>query len=101
MRLAILLTALTLPAHASTEAAWDEMRERLAQGCEALLPEGGGAVIDVNPFGSESYGLALVMLTDSQGATERMAMHHGQGQRRAGADRALCRPALSPRVAGA
>lgn len=49
------------------------MRERLAQGCEALLPEGARAVIDVNPFGSESYGLALVTLTDSQGATERMA----------------------------
>lgn len=73
MRLAILLIALTLPAHAATEAAWDEMRERLAQGCEALLPEGARAVIEVNPFGSERYALALVALTDANGATERMA----------------------------
>lgn len=73
MRLAILLTALTLPAHASTEAAWDEMRERLAQGCEALLPEGARAVIGVSPFGLASHALALVTLTGPQGATKRMA----------------------------
>ncbi|MGP9805338.1 hypothetical protein [Paracoccus sp. NSM] len=73
MRLAVLLTALALPAHASTEAAWDEMRDRLAQGCEALLPAAAEAVIEVNPFGSETYGVAVVTLTDPQGATERMA----------------------------
>ena len=73
MRFAILLTALTLPAHASSDAAWDEMRERLALGCEALLPESAEAAIDVNPFGSERYGLALAIVTYADGTTERLA----------------------------
>ncbi|MBW7055689.1 hypothetical protein KY389_03140 [Paracoccus bogoriensis] len=73
MRLALILTILALPALASSPSAWDEMRDRLAAGCEALLPEGAEAGIEVNPFGSESYALALVTLTDPHGATERMA----------------------------
>lgn len=47
-------------AFASTEEAWQEFRARTEAACRALLPEGSEAEISVDPFGSESYGIALV-----------------------------------------
>lgn len=56
----ILIVAGMGPASASTEEAWQEFRARTAAACLALLPEGAEAEIAVDPFGSESYGIALV-----------------------------------------
>jgi hypothetical protein len=51
----------TLPALASSPDAWDAFRQEVAAACiaaAARLIENAAA--DVDPFGSESYGLALV-----------------------------------------
>lgn len=45
---------------ASTEEAWQEFRAATAEACLALLPEGTVARIEVNPFGTESAGIALL-----------------------------------------
>lgn len=63
---AAILLALSLPAVAlaSSDEAWEEFRAEVDTACRALIPdEGGEAVIEVNPFGSESYGAALIINT--------------------------------------
>ncbi|WP_232816561.1 hypothetical protein [Paracoccus zhejiangensis] len=68
---AIALATLTLPGItlASSDEAWEEFRAEVETACTALIPdEGGEAVIEVNPFGSESYGAALIINTLPDGA---------------------------------
>jgi hypothetical protein len=51
----------TLPALASSPDAWDAFRQEVAAACiAAAAPLIENAAADVDPFGSESYGLALV-----------------------------------------
>jgi len=51
----------TLPAFASSPGAWDAFRQEVAAACiAAAAPLIENAEADVDPFGSESYGLALV-----------------------------------------
>jgi hypothetical protein len=69
--LALLAVLLAAPAHASTEEAWAEMRADIAAKCRALLPREATAAIEVNPFGSESYGAAVVTRQEGDGV-ERM-----------------------------
>lgn len=75
MRLCTILIAglaTTMPAlaTASSDDAWEEFRTEVGDACTALAdaPEGAEVTVDVNPFGSESYGAAIV--TVSQGAGE-------------------------------
>ena len=76
MRLAALLALLATPALADSEAAWDEFRAEVEAACRAAvegLGQAGGAVaVEVNPFGSEHYGVALVTLASAAG-TDRLA----------------------------
>lgn len=71
------LLALTLPglaatgAAASTDEAWAEFRTAVAAACTALVTEPGALTVEINPFGSESYGAALVTLATPAG-TDRM-----------------------------
>lgn len=51
-------------AFASTEEAWQEFRDRTEAACLGLLPEGAAADISVDPFGSESYGIALLHVSE-------------------------------------
>lgn len=72
--LATILTSLALGlpmgAHASSEEAWDQLRKDLAESCtelaQAAMPE---AKVDLrlNEYGSDSYAVALVTSTASQG----------------------------------
>lgn len=73
MRLSILCLFLTAnPALASSDAAWEEFRARVETACAALLPdEGGETAIEVNPFGSESYGAALLITSHADGSADR------------------------------
>ena len=76
MRLA-LLSALLLAgaAQADSPNSWDAFRAEMEATCRALATAQAGAgeaAVEVNPFGSESYGVALVTLTTAQG-TDRMA----------------------------
>jgi hypothetical protein len=51
----------TLPAFASSPDAWDAFRQEVAAAyIAAAAPLIENAAADVDPFGSESYGLALV-----------------------------------------
>ena len=74
--LPLTLIALTAsPALASSEDAWQEFRADVEAACTELaaatVPEGGETVIEVNPFGSESYGVALIVQTTSDEFADR------------------------------
>ena len=60
--------------HASSDEAWEEFRKQVRESCAELAgtPEGAELAIEVNPFGSESYGLAQVTLTYAENQQDRM-----------------------------
>jgi hypothetical protein len=60
MRALACLLCLSTPAFASSEDAWTEFRENVRTACLALVQEQGTVTIEVNPFGTESYGVALL-----------------------------------------
>lgn len=77
MRLPILMLALAaLPisapsAFASTDEAWAEFRVEVEKACTALAPAEGETAIEINPFGSEHYGAALLITTVQDGSADR------------------------------
>lgn len=72
MRLPLMLLALTAtPALASSDAAWEEFRAEVEKACTALAPTEGETAIEINPFGSESYGAALLITTLPDGGADR------------------------------
>lgn len=64
--------ALATPGLADSEASWEAFRGEVEAACRALVQDPGEVAVEVNPFGSESYGVALVTLTAEYG-TDRMA----------------------------
>lgn len=64
MRVALpLLLTLALPAHADSPDAWEAFRAGVRAACAAALADAGwpeADAIEVNPFGSQSYGVALI-----------------------------------------
>jgi hypothetical protein len=68
---ALVLSILAGPALASSGDAWDQFRADLGAACLALVQGQGTATVEVNPFGSDSYGVAVVTLTSGAG-TDRM-----------------------------
>lgn len=66
-----LMPALAGAAHASSDDAWIAFRAEVASACMALVSGPGTVTIEVNPFGSERFGAALVSLT-SEAGTDRM-----------------------------
>jgi hypothetical protein len=71
MRLALCLALIASPALASSPDAWEEFRQTVQKACAALVQDQGTVTVEVNPFGSESYGAALVSVATDQ-ATEQM-----------------------------
>lgn len=72
----ITLALLAAPAaQASTEEAWVEFRADVEAACLALVPltETQEATVEVNPFGSESFGVALISRTTEGAPPERFA----------------------------
>jgi hypothetical protein len=69
--LATLCTAGT-PALASSDDAWEQFRADVQAACLAMLEEPGTIEIEVNPFGSQSYGAAIVTVTSDGMGTDRM-----------------------------
>tara|TARA_R110002020_G_scaffold56074_7_gene155291 strand:+ start:955 stop:1230 length:276 start_codon:yes stop_codon:yes gene_type:complete len=65
------LVALATPATASSGDAWETFRQDVATACTALLQEEGDVAVEVNPFGSDRFGAAIVTLTTASG-TDRM-----------------------------
>jgi hypothetical protein len=66
----ILLSATPL-VFASSSDKWEALRLDIETACRALVADPGAVAIEVNPFGSDSYGVALVTLTGEAG-TDRM-----------------------------
>ena len=60
MRFTLCLLILATPAFATGEAEWDLFRAEVAAACLALPDAPQNAAVTVSPFGSESYGAALV-----------------------------------------
>ena len=56
---------------ASSPEEWDRFRQDVNAACSELLPQGPETVIEVNPFGSESYGAALIVQTEDQDFAQR------------------------------
>ncbi|MEW6257175.1 MAG: hypothetical protein AB1592_14575 [Pseudomonadota bacterium] len=81
-RLAMTLSGLLLvaaaaatPAGASAPEAWDALRASVSAAClKAAAPLLPGAKAQVDPFGSESYGLALLTGTPKGGKQPVMIM---------------------------
>lgn len=71
MRSLIALAVLASPAVASSEDAWQAFRADVLAKCQALVPRGETATIEVNPFGSDRFGAAIVTTRVAEGA-ERM-----------------------------
>ncbi|MEI4471559.1 hypothetical protein [Frigidibacter sp. MR17.24] len=59
------------PAAASSDDAWQAFRQQVADSCAALVTDPGEVTTEVAPFGSESYGAAIVTLASAAG-TDRM-----------------------------
>ena len=66
-----LIPLIAAPAFADGDASWEAFRKDVATACLALVQGPGETQIEVNPFGSESYGVALVDLVAPAG-TDRM-----------------------------
>lgn len=69
MRALILLASLAAPilagpASASSDKAWDQFRLDVEAACRALVTIEGYVTVEVDPFGSEHYGTALVTVND-------------------------------------
>ncbi|MGX1096070.1 hypothetical protein [Amorphus sp. MBR-141] len=65
------LATAAVPAFASSDDAWETFRNDVSEACTALVQDAGEVSVEVNPFGSESYGAAIVTLTAEAG-TDRM-----------------------------
>ena len=73
MRLLIapLLLLPAASAAASSGAVWDEFRQDVRTACRSLVPEKAAVTVEVNPYGSERYGVAIVTV-DTGSGTDRM-----------------------------
>ncbi len=63
--------AMTLPVLASSDEEWARFRAQVQEACTALAPSDGETVIEVNPFGSERYGAALIIHTIDDDLADR------------------------------
>jgi hypothetical protein len=71
-----LCAALAAPqAFASSDEAWAVFRAEVEAACRALVTEPGEVAIEVNPFGSQSYGVALVRLTTATGEDRMVCIY--------------------------
>jgi hypothetical protein len=61
------LAALAAPLSAATEEEWAAFRQEVARACIALVGEGVRVAVEVNPFGSEHFGVALLTITTPAG----------------------------------
>lgn len=70
---AALAMLIALPAAASSDDAWAAFRTEVEAACRALLTQPGEPQVEVEPFGSQSYGVALITLALPEGGSERYA----------------------------
>lgn len=73
MRATLAFLLLAAPALASGEDEWQQFRQMVMDRCLAQIEQGGEISVEVNPFGSASYGVAIVTVTSGGEGTDRMA----------------------------
>lgn len=56
--------ALPMPALASSGDDWEAFRKQVEQTCLGLLEEPGKITIEVDPFGSQTWGVALISVVN-------------------------------------
>lgn len=80
---AILVTVLPAMAWGSSDEAWEEFRAAVEQSCRALIeaPSDAKVAIEVNPFGSESYGAALVTVGYEEGQDRMVCIYDKTAKR--------------------
>ena len=71
----LVLSILAGPALASSGDAWDQFRADVGAACLALVQGPGTATVEVNPFGSDSYGVALVTLASGAGKDRMICVY--------------------------
>ncbi len=80
MRHFALFAVLATPALASSDDAWTQFRVDVGAACLTLVQGPGTATVEVNGFGSESYGVALVTLTSKAGADRMICVYDKQAK---------------------
>ena len=75
--LAVLATS---PAWASSEDAWETFRADVMAKCLTLVQQGDGTTVEVNPFGSESYGVAIVTTRSPAGDERSVCIYDKRSQ---------------------
>lgn len=102
MRLCLILPLLAAtPAFASSDEAWQDFRQEVETACAALAPDAGETAIEVNPFGSDSYGVALLISVMPDESVDRYVCIFDKQSRKAELSAAFTPPAVvSERVTG-
>lgn len=80
MRTLIALVVLASPALASSEDAWDAFRADVLAKCQSLVPPGVTATVEVNPFGSERFGAAIVTTRGPAGDERAVCIYDKRSQ---------------------
>jgi hypothetical protein len=82
MRALVCLACFATPALASSEDAWVAFRATVGAACLALVKDQGTVSAEVNPFGTQSYGVAIVTLA-SEAGTDRMVCVYDKASHKA------------------
>ena len=71
------MAILPATAWASSDDAWEEFRAAVEQSCRVLIeaPSSARVAVEVNPFGSESHGAALVTVAHDQGQDRMICIY--------------------------
>lgn len=69
------------PSFSSSADAWEEFRSDVRTACEAIAPKGTTVFIEVSPFGSESYGAAIVYQLTESGLDRYVCIYDKQTQK--------------------
>ena len=81
MRILIAVAVLAAsPAWSSSEEAWEAFRADVLAKCQALVPGAEAASVEVNPFGSESYGAAMVTIPGPSGDERSVCIYDKRSQ---------------------
>ena len=69
---------LATPALASSDEAWIQFRADVQTACLAKIDGPGTPAIEVNPFGSEKFGVAIITLTNDLKAEQIVCIYDKQ-----------------------
>jgi hypothetical protein len=75
MRFLLPILLLATPALADSPDGWELFRASVASACAALVTDPGTVTTEVNPFGSEHFGAAIVTLTADWGSDRMICIY--------------------------